>query len=745
MKNVSTLSIAQGKLTGQGDTAVWAAVQPRLESYIQRELAKLPTPSQPGISQEKAEEIVRNAIQALNLPSSFLTENRVNELVQTAINALPTPAPGITEQRVTELINQAVGRIPAPGTSEERAKQLIADALEELKKSGVAGPRGERGEPGTPGAPGAPGTPGRDADMDAVRSFITSEVQRLVPQSSGVDEAKARSLIDEAIAKLPKQSSFHTSARSVNVLQEPYNADPTGQIDSTDAIQRAILDVHNLGGGAVFIPAGVYLVSFPFIELKGMVFVYGEGSGTQIVATTSKAINQKTGVFRTGTWNNRAQDPSLLRFGVNNLWIKARLAGYQHQNFIPNLCGVLFNTDLGSSPADPDAVPSCNFLEIWGMETGAAFLGTDDQAMKVFSLKVRNAGQAGLVVGKPDGHPEGTGGAADNKFYGADIGGSNASLDGYAGVEIYTSQTKFVGSTSWYTKGNSTFAQLYAQPSGSRGVDVTAGSPRLVNRAGQKGGAGWFIKATKCTFSACEAQENGGHGWIVAYGDNLLDGCRGESSSYGDTAKGEAGSNSAADFYVCNTGAEGTVLLGCTSRSARKGSGGARWSFYVESWFRGLTIQGCVSMDVSVPAEASGLSVPVRVKDLQGTGVYIQVGPYRVTSYIYEPKVIDLIAKDKDGVQPYGDSAGERNYLMYNPLYCNGQIHIEALLKNPFVDGGILFTLPESAPAPIRTVKSIVDGISIYVNAGSRDVLVWGMGGRSNVKVITDLVGFFAN
>lgn len=740
MTNVSTLSVAQGKLTGQGDSAVWASVQPRLEKYIQQELAKLPTPSQPGISQEKAEEIVRNAIQALNLPSSFLTENRVNELVQTAINALPTPAPGITEQRVTELITQATNRLPAPGTSEERAKELIAAAIEELKKSGVAGPRGERGEPGTPGTPGAPG---KDADMDAVRAFVTSEVQRLMPQTSGVDEAKAKSLIDEALAKLPKQSSFHTSARSVNVLQEPYSADPTGQLDSTDAIQRAILDVHNLGGGAVFIPAGVYLVSFPFIELKGMVFVYGEGSGTQIVANPAKAITEKTGVFRTGTWNNRAQDSSLLRFGVNNLWIKARRAGYQHQNFIPNLCGVLYNTDLGSGPADPDAVPSCNFLEIWGMETGAAFLGTDDQAMKVFSLKVRNAGQAGLVVGKPEGHPEGTGGAADNKFFGADIGGSNKSLDGYAGIEVYTSQTKFVGSTSWYTAGNPTFAQLYAQPSGSRGVDVTAGSPQLVNRSGQKGGAGWFIKATKCTFSACEAQENGGHGWVIAYGDNLLDGCRGESSSYGDTAKGEAGANSAADFYICNTGAEGTVLLGCTSRSARKGSGGARWSYYVESWFKGLTVQGCVSMDVSVPAEATGLEVPVRVKDPQGKNVFIQVGPYRLSSRFYPPKVLDLIVRDKDSLQVYGDSVGERNYLMYNPEFGNGQIHIEALLKQPFVDGGILFTLPDVAPTPIRTVKSIVDGMSIYVNAGSRDVLVWGMGGRSNVKVITDLVGFF--
>lgn len=737
MTDVSTLSVAQGKLTGTGDAAVWASVQPKLETYIKRELAKLPTPAQPGISQEKAEEIVSSAIQALNLPPSFLTENRANELVQTAISALPTPAPGITEQRVTELIDQATSRLPAPGTSEERAKELIAAAIEELKKSGVAGPRGERGEPGPAGAPG------EGVDMDTVRSLVTSEVQRLLPKPSGVDEVKAKALIDEALAKLPKQSALHTSARSVNVLQEPYNADPTGQLDSTNAIQRAIFDVHNLGGGAVFIPAGVYLVSFPFIELKGMVYVYGEGSGTQIVATTTRAISKKTGVFHTGTWNERAKDSSLLRFGVNNLWIKSLQKGYQHQNFIPNLCGVLFNTDLGQSPADPDAVPSCNFLEIWGMETGAAFLGTDDQAMKVFSLKVRNAGQAGLVVGKPDGHPEGTGGAEGNEFYGADIGGSNASLSGYAGVEVYADRTKFIGSTSWYAKSNATFAQLYAQPSGNRGVDVRAGSPQLTHRGRQKSGAGWFIKATKCTFSACEARENGGHGWVIASGGNLLDGCRGESSSYGDAARKETGTNSAADFYICNTGTEGTVLLGCTSRSERKDSSGARWSFYVESGFRGLTVQGCVSTGVPVPAEASGLSAPVRVKDLQGPDVYIQVGPYRATSYTYGPKVIDLIVKAPDAVQPYGDAVGDRNYLIYNPLYGNGQIHIESLLKKPFADGEVVFTLPEDAPVPVRVVKSVVDGMSIYVNTGSREVAVWGMGNRENVKVVTDLGGFF--
>lgn len=539
----------------------------------------------------------------------------------------------------------------------------------------------------------------------------------------------------EAVLAVQPGSAF-------NVCSPDFGADPTGKRDSTQAIQNAVNAAAAAGGGSVHIPAGKYIVSAPFIELKGMVQVYGDGNATEIIATTSKPINQKTGVFRTGTWNNRAQDPTLLRFGVSNLWIKARRAGIQHQNFIANLCGVLFNTDLGGSPADPDAVPTCNFLEIWGMETGAAFLGTDDQAMKVFSLKVRNAGQAGLVVGKPEGHPEGSGGAADNKFFGADIGGCNKSMDGYAGIEVYTSQTKFVGSTSWYTAGNATFGQLYAMTSNTRGYDITAGSPQTANRNGQKGGAGWYIKATKCVLTNCEAQENGGHGFIIAYGDNTLIGCRGESSSYSDTAKGQAGANSAADFYICNTGSDGTNIIGCTSRSARKGSGGARWSYYVESWFRGLNIQGCVSMDVSVPAEALGLTHPIRIKDPQGDNVNIEVNQYLLSTRVHRPHVIDL--QPQTGVKYYGGSVGERNYLMYNPIHCDGQIHIESLLETPFVDGGIIYTLPPSAPTPIRTVKSVVDGISVYLNEGTREVLVWGMEGRSNVKIVTDLKGFFA-
>lgn len=467
-------------------------------------------------------------------------------------------------------------------------------------KDGANGERGERGEPGPPGPQGAPGEP---ANTTALESRITALEQR--PNTA-----------------LPALAS---SPRSVNVVHAPYSADPTGAKDSTAEIQKAIDDVAALGGGAVFIPAGTYKVKFPFLELKGFVQVYGEGVATQIIATLDVEITEKTGVFHTGTWATRKQDRTLLRFGVSNLMIRAHKSGIQHQTPIANLVGVLYNTDLGSGPADPDAVPTLNFVEIWDMENGAAIIGIDDQAMKVFSLKVRNTLQAGLIVGKPPGHPEGSGGAADNKFFGADIGGCNQSRTGYAGAEIYTSQTKFIGSTVWYTHRGSTFAQLYALPAGSAaGADITAGAPRSENRTMQKDGAGFYIRATKCVLTNCEAQENGGHGFIIAYGDNTLIGCRGESSSYKGTVHAPAQVNEAADFYILNEGTDGTILDGCTSRSARKTDGGARWSFYVETWFKNLEIANSVSKDVETPAGSE--TGPIRYRSAQGDNVHIQVG-----------------------------------------------------------------------------------------------------------------------
>ena len=667
------------------------------------------------------------------------------------------------------------GEPGAPGTPGAKGEQ------------GEPGPRGERGEQGVPGPQGEPGKDGRDGtvNMETVKPVLREIVQE-VGITGGVGEPGPRGERGEqgvpgpvgppgpqgpqgepgkngldgsnyddsgiirrltALENVQVPAAQPKSARSVNVLDAPYRADPTGTQDSTKAIQDAVDAVAALGGGAVFIPGGIYKVSYPFIQLKGFVQVYGEGTATQIVATTDKTIVKKTGVFHTGTYEERLQDPTCLRFGVSNLMIRSRKSGIQHQQWIPNLCGICFNTDLGKDPADPDAVPTLNFLEIWGMETGAAIIGIDDQAMKVFSLKTRHCGQSGLLVGKPVGHPEGTGGAADNKFFGADIGGSNQSKSGYAGIEVWTSQTKFSLSTSWYTHRAAPFADLYALPTGSTaGQDVAAGAPSTANRRNQKDGAGWYIRATKCAFVECEAQENGGHGFIVAYGDNVLSECRAESSSYKGTVTAPAKINEASDFYVLNEGTDGTVLNACTSRSARKADGGARWSYYVETWFKGLAIVNCVSRDVATPSGWTG--VPVRTRSPQGDDVFIQVNNYMSTT---RPGQGPVQTGSKTWNLTHAttkttSNGAERCYVQVDNLTGFGLIHMDFTYRGNFANDEKLFTWPADAPAPAGLIETqLIPGQAgqIYATVGDRSVKSWDIPLQEGRHVIVNLVGFF--
>ena len=367
--------------------------------------------------------------------------------------------------------------------------------------------------------------------------------------------------------------------------------------------------------------------------------------------------------------------------------------------------------------------------------------------MKVFSLKTRHCGQSGLLVGKPVGHPEGTGGAADNKFFGADIGGSNQSKSGYAGIEVWTSQTKFSLSTSWYTHRAAPFADLYALPTGSTaGQDVAAGAPSTANRRNQKDGAGWYIRATKCAFVECEAQENGGHGFIVAYGDNVLSECRAESSSYKGTVTAPAKINEASDFYVLNEGTDGTVLNACTSRSARKADGGARWSYYVETWFKGLAIVNCVSRDVATPSGWTG--VPVRTRSPQGDDVFIQVNNYMSTT---RPGQGPVQTGSKTWNLTHAttkttSNGAERCYVQVDNLTGFGLIHMDFTYRGNFANDEKLFTWPADAPAPAGLIETqLIPGQAgqIYATVGDRSVKSWDIPLQAGRHVIVNLVGFF--
>ncbi|MDE8676445.1 right-handed parallel beta-helix repeat-containing protein [Priestia aryabhattai] len=73
----------------------------------------------------------------------------------------------------------------------------------------------------------------------------------------------------------------------VDVTKTPYAADANGISDSSDAIQRAINDVSENGGGTVFLPSGTYQLKSE-IFLKNNVTLQGSGKTTVIKGDFSK-------------------------------------------------------------------------------------------------------------------------------------------------------------------------------------------------------------------------------------------------------------------------------------------------------------------------------------------------------------------------------------------------------------------------------------------------------------------------
>ncbi len=89
--------------------------------------------------------------------------------------------------------------------------------------------------------------------------------------------------------------------------EAPYFADPTGEIDSTDAIRRALDDCFAAGGGTVYLPVGVYRITEsiqipPFVTLRGDWQDPDAGTeyGTVIKACVPSSEETETGLFVLG-------------------------------------------------------------------------------------------------------------------------------------------------------------------------------------------------------------------------------------------------------------------------------------------------------------------------------------------------------------------------------------------------------------------------------------------------------------
>jgi hypothetical protein len=99
----------------------------------------------------------------------------------------------------------------------------------------------------------------------------------------------------------------------IDVTQPPFTADPTGQRDSTLAIQAAIDTAGAQGGGTVYLPAGIYALSIPNTTAKAALIIQhsnirlvGDGPDKTFLRLDSQQVRSKSMILVAGqgAWNN---------------------------------------------------------------------------------------------------------------------------------------------------------------------------------------------------------------------------------------------------------------------------------------------------------------------------------------------------------------------------------------------------------------------------------------------------------
>ena len=417
---------------------------------------------------------------------------------------------------------------------------------------------------------------------------------------------------------------------SINAVN--YGADPTGAKDSTAAIQKAVDDVAARGGGSVELPRGIYRVSYPFIDIKHRVEIFGYGSSTIVVAfndraipTTSDGYIEYSGLFHVGNYttpvvgNYNANKP--MRMGVRNLHIRTnadntpidRYPLDAHTTPLDNVAGVIMHTHLtGDQLNEPDIVPIISGIEVWDTAIGVAVLGLDDQGMKIDDVTVRRTLNQGFLLGKPVGHRrrpnEGNNsGAADNKLRGIDVAEANLSGGSYAGIEVYAAQAKFENCAS-----NSNHRTL--------------GKNALYEPATRHAGAGWIVQSERNMFIGCTARSNAGHGWLIEWANNVFVGCEASGSSWAGTVSGSAHADEAANWYISRN-ARGTRMVAPVSYNPQEQTA-SLYGFYIENKIYDLRITEGTAKDDRL-GEGNMLGRRIHITGEMGANVVIEVEEIR--------------------------------------------------------------------------------------------------------------------
>ena len=304
--------------------------------------------------------------------------------------------------------------------------------------------------------------------------------------------------------------------------------------------------------------------------------------------------------------------------GVSDLWIKSSHARPSHvssatprpgqDGMNPNIGGILLHTELGDNPPEPDGTHRIENVLIWDTAFGVAVLGLDDQGCQLRNVRVRRTLGTGVVIGKSPEHITSVTagrreiGAADNILDCVDVSGANIAGGTNAGFEIYATNTTLIGCKSWYNRRS-----IHGAEGRPGGIWDTSNMHRFT-----AAGAGFFIRGGRNILTACTAQENGGHGFVLVGHSSQVTGCRSASSSWHDCVSGEAKPAEAADFFVTNW-AHHLILSSNIAQAEYKGKT-PRYGFAIEKWAHDISGTSNMTVDIPTPHRATDMGVAVKLE-----------------------------------------------------------------------------------------------------------------------------------
>ncbi|WP_346844232.1 hypothetical protein [uncultured Rothia sp.] len=339
-------------------------------------------------------------------------------------------------------------------------------------------------------------------------------------------------------------------------------------------INKLIDSLAKQGGGTIIFPPGTYGVDSQGIELKNQVSIMGLGEATHFRPLGD--WKELAGVFRIGTHTTPSTQPAY-RCGIHNLSIKTAKNPSEHTDSKPNAVGILFNTSNGDKPTDPDAAHRISGITLWDLDMGIILKGKDDQGCTVSEVRGRRFLRTALQIGEKEAD-----GGADNMFSLIDFSSANLARIDCATIEIYTANCSFSQVKAWYSKRSLSFADSV------------------------KAGAGYYIKGTRNTFNQCDAQDNGGHGFVLEYPNNSLINCIADSNGYAHNISGAANPSEAHGFHILK-GARGVQLIGCQSFNRTKDQPGQQVGFWVDQDNHQVTLIGSTAANTESAAQTGDL------------------------------------------------------------------------------------------------------------------------------------------